>query len=292
MSESRRTCIVTHTGCDMPIATANQLGIKIIPDILMFDGKAYFNGVDLDPISFYERLRTVKKLPTSSHPNTQMFLDAFKEVEADGRFDEIVCITCTSKMSGTYNTAMLAARTAAEEGVKIPIHVYDSLWVSHAQRLQVEEANRLAHEGYKARHIIDVIEEMRPRITIYIMMESLKYAYLGGRTGAIQLLAAQYFGIRPVMTFIDGISYNLAVLRNAREGFRFITKKFEQEGEPGQSGIIFHGNDIHRAETLHRMLLEVNPTAQLRIEDVGPVIGLYGGPNNVGVTYARPRKSS
>ncbi len=291
MSEMRRTCIVTHTGCDMPIAAGDQLGIKIIPDIIMFDGLTFLNGVDLDPVSFYERLRTAKKLPTSSHPNTQMFLEAFREVAADDRFDEIFCVTCTSKMSGTYNTAMLAARTAAEEGLTIPIYVYDSLWVSHAQRLLVEKANELAIEGYRSAYIAEVLEEMRPRITIYIMMESLKYAYLGGRTGAIQLLAAQYFGIRPVMTFIDGISYNLAVLRNAREGFRFIVKKFKEESGPGQSGIVFHGNDPHRGETLYRMLLEVNPTADLRIQDVGPVIGLYGGPNNVGVTYARPRKS-
>lgn len=286
MSQNRRTCIVTHTGCDMTPAAADQLGIKIIPDIVMYDGHSYLNGYEIDAAEFYERLRSSRKLPTSSHPNTTMFADAFRQVSSND-YDEILCLTCTSKMSGTYSTASVSARMVQEEGFPIPIYVYDTLWVSHAMGLMVEEAKRLADEGYRAQQIMELLENMRPRVAMYIMMETLKYAYMGGRTGAIELMASQMIGIRPLLTFIDGLSQNLAILRNAREGFRNIAKRYQNEAAPGGGAIVFHGNNVHRAETLCNLIHAFDPEAKLRIEPVGPVIGVYGGPSSVGVAFVR-----
>jgi len=284
MNQARRTCIVTHTGCDMTLERAKQLSIVMIPDIVIYEERAYLNGVELEPVSFYERLSGSSKLPTSSHPNNRMFMDAFCGISG---CEEILCLTCTSQMSSTYSTACVSAQLVREEGFPIPVRVYDTKQVSHGMGLMVEEAARLADAGASAQEIIEALDAMQNRIGVYFMLETLKYAYKGGRTGAIGLLATDILGVRPILLFKDGTVRDIGILRNAHESLKAVAGHYKKEAKKGGDVIVFHGNVPFRAQTLSHMIAEIDPDAKLRTEFVGPVIGLYAGPGTAGVAFVK-----
>ena len=130
----QKVTIVTHTGCDLSFADAEKYNITLLPDIVIFDETQYRNNIDLLPEEFYERLDNAEHLPTSSHPNPAAFMDAFRNAGTE----EIICITNTSKMAGTYNTASLAARLIEEEeGFSSKIYVYDSLQIIEDKMMHV-----------------------------------------------------------------------------------------------------------------------------------------------------------
>lgn len=284
MKQTRGTCIVTHSGCDMPMDRAKALSIVMVPDIVIYEDRAYLNGVELEPVSFYERLSGNGKLPTSSHPNNRMFMDAFLGISG---CEEILCLTCTSQMSGTYSTACVSAELVREDGFPIPVYVYDTRQVSHGMGLMVEEAVRLADEGLGAKEIMAALDGMQSRIGVYFMLETLKYAYKGGRIGAITLLATDILGVRPILLFKDGTVKDIGVLRNARESLKAVAERYRREAKRGGDVIVFHANHPRRAQTLCGMISEIDPHAKIRTEFVGPVIGLYAGPGTAGIAFVK-----
>ncbi len=288
MSPRKRTCIVAQTGCDILMDEAEREGIFLIPDLVTHKEKEYYSLVDIDSTELYRILRTTDKLPTSAHSGPAVFIDVFKKAQ---EYDEIICIVLTSKMSGSINGAVLAARLAKEEGFPIPIHIYDSLSVSHGMGMIVREANRLANEGLTAREIMERLDTFRSQVCIYFMLESLKCAWQGGRVSALGPLFTDKLGVRPLFIFHDGLMRPLTFLRNAREGMRALVRKYEKEADRVKTAYIFHGDDLHRAQRMEEMIRTFAPEAALETGIVGPPIGLHCGPSAVGIAFIRPAEA-
>ncbi|HWR23534.1 MAG TPA: DegV family protein [Feifaniaceae bacterium] len=286
MCPKKRTCIVAQTGCDMLMDEAEREGILLVPDRVMHKDKEYLSLIDIDSAELYHILRTTDKLPTSAHSGPTVFIDVFKRAQAQG-YEEIICIVLTSKMSGSINGAVLAATLAKEEGFPLPVHVYDSLSVSHGMGIIVREANRLANEGLAAREIMERLDAFRSRVCVYFMLESLKCAWQGGRVSALGPLFTDKLGIRPLFVFQDGLMRPLTMLRNAREGMRALVRRYEKEADRERTSYIFHGDDLHRAQRVEEMILAAAPEAALEIGIVGPPIGLHGGPSSVGLAFVK-----
>lgn len=288
MSPRKRTCIVAQTGCDILMDEAEREGIILIPDLVTHKEKEYYSLVDIDPTELYRILRTTDKLPTSAHSGPAVFIDAFKKAQD---YDEIICIVLTSKMSGSLNGAMLAARLAKEEGFSVPIHIFDSLSASHGMGIIVREANRLANLGLSAREIIEQLHAFRSRVCVYFMFESLKCAWQGGRVSALGPLFTDKLGIRPLFSFPEGMIRPLGLLRNARDGMRALVRRYEKEADRTQPAFIFHGDDLHRAQRVEEMIRVFAPEAALRTGIIGPPIGLHCGPSAVGIAFVRPAET-
>ncbi len=284
MSPHKRTCIIAQTGCDILMDEAEREGIFLIPDRVTHKDREYLSLVDIDSTKLYHILRTTDKLPTSAHSGPTVFIDVFKRAQ---EYDEIICIVLTSKMSGSYNGAVLAASIAKEEGFPVPIHIYDSLSCSHGMGIIVREANRLANEGLTAREIIEQLDVLRSNVCIYFMLESLKCAWQGGRVSALGPLFTDKLGVRPLFMFHDGLMRPMNILRNAREGMRALVRRYEKEADRTKTGYILHGDDIHRAQRVEEMIHAAAPEAGLEIGIVGPPIGLHCGPSTVGIAFVK-----
>lgn len=277
--------IITHTGSDFPLDEAAALGIPVVADLVMFGDNTYRNMYDLTSQEFYAKLEASTVLPTSSHPPVGWFADAICEAAKDA--DEILIIAVTSKMSGSYTSAITAAELAKERGVHIPVYVFDSLQVSHAMSNIVREAYRLAQEGCTASEIIRALEEYRDKMGMYFVLGSLKYARKGGRVGAIKALAADAMGIKPLLVFTDGVVKDIGIARNFDDGFEKVLDKYKNEADFSKPVTVFHLEAEDKAAILEQKVREINPNAQITTEYVGPVIGIYAGPGGAGLAFEK-----
>lgn len=277
--------IITHTGGDYPLDEAKRLGIPVAADFVMFGDETYLNMFELTAEEFYAKLKSSPVLPTSSHPAVGEFADMY--CEAAKTADEILVIALTSKMSGSYTAALTAVDVARERGVQIPIYVFDTLQVSHAMAFCVREAYRLAQQGLTASEIIQQLEEYRDRMVMYFVLGSLKYARKGGRVGAIKALAADAMGIKPLLIFAEGVVRDIGIARNIDDGLEKVLDKYKAEANFSKPVTVFHLDAIERAEALAKKVREINPDADITIEYVGPVIGIYAGPGGAGLAFEK-----
>lgn len=275
--------IVTNSVCDLAPGAAQALGVTMIPDIIAFSmEEQYRNNEEIDPPRLYQRLAACETLPTTSHPNLEQYMRAFRSAEC---FDEILCITLTSRMSGSFGTACSARRLLEEQGFKTPIIVYDSQQVSYGLAFLVREAARMAVRGCSAAEIMDRLEALRPKVGVYFVLESLQNARRGGRVGAIRVLAADLLKVKPILTFRDGLVSDLKVVRGYDRALDQVLELYRTKAMFGGEVFLFHADREPLARKVGQRLLEIDPRAQLEIGWVGAVIGIYTGPGCLGLAF-------
>lgn len=283
--ESRRVRLITHTGCDMPLEEAKALNIGMIPDKVIFGETEYRNMTEITAEDFYKKMEEARELPTSSGPSVGDFVRAFREAAEDA--DEILCLMITSRMSGCYSTAVAAAGTVKRQGLSVPVYVYDTQQCSHGMAQMVRAAANMAENGDSASQIIEKLTDLQSRMGVYFVLESLKNARKGGRVGAIKALAADALGIKPLLLFADGLVSDYAVARGMADGMERVVSRFFMEGTLDKTVTVFHAAAPERAEEMKKIILREVPGASIRIESVGPVIGIYTGSGCVGIAFTK-----
>lgn len=283
--ESRRVRLITHTGCDMPLQEAKSLHIGMVPDKVIFGETEYRNMTEITAEDFYEKMEAARELPTSSGPSVGDFVRAFREAAEDA--DEILCLMITSRMSGCYSTAVAAAGTVKRQGLKVPVYVYDTQQCSHGMAQMVRAAAKMAEEGDSALQIMEKLSDLQSRMGVYFVLESLKNARKGGRVGAIKAIAADALGIKPLLLFADGLVSDYAIARGMADGMERVASRFFLEGTQEETVTVFHAAAPERAEEMKKIILREVPGAVIRIESVGPVIGIYTGSGCVGIAFTK-----
>lgn len=278
----KKTAIFTNSVSDIPPAIAAEYDIHIVPDLILFDTEEYRNNIDIDPPRLYEKLAVCKKLPTTSHPNPSIYINCFREA-ADA--DDIICINLTSKMSGSINSANDAKQDLEAEGFGPRIHIYDSLQVSFGLATMVISAAKMANAGASAEAILSHLDNIRDRIGVYFVMESLQNARKGGRVGAIRVLAADLLGVKPILMFRDGLVRDVGIVRGFPEGLERVLQYYKDRAQFGGEVFLFHADRADAAQKVALRLREIDPDVKIRIEWVGAVIGIYTGAGCIGVAF-------
>lgn len=275
--------VFTNSVCDLTPAQAEELGVTMIPDMIAFGpGEQYRNNEQIDPPTLYKKLAESDELPTTAHPNLDQYMQAFRSVDNG---DEILCISLTSKMSGSYNTACSACRLLQEQGFATPIRVYDSLQVSFGLAVLVRQAARLARQGADMAAILAALDELRPRVGVYFVMESLENARRGGRVGAIRVLAADLFKVKPILVFRDGLVRDIGIVRGYDNAVDRVLNLYRERARFGGEVYLFHADRTGLAESVRDRLLQIDPDARITIGWVGAVIGIYTGPGALGLAF-------
>ena len=276
--------IVTHSGCDITFTEAKENNIIMLPDLVIWGNTQYRNNIDIRPDDFYRRLETDPVLPTSAHPSLSDFMDAFR-LASDCQ--DIICIVMSSQMTSTINTATIAAQLLADEGFAPRIHIYDSHQVSFGMGIAVLDAARMAQAGAGVDEILRHLDETVPRIGVYFVMQTLKYAHKGGRIGAIKAVTADTLGIKPLLVFRDGTVSDISLNRTFRAGIQAIFKKYAAQASSDPDVFIFHACNEAAALQLKALIQQEFPQAEPRIELVGPVVGIYTGIGCVGIAFKK-----
>lgn len=196
--------------------------IEVVPLTLHFGDQEYFDGVTIDKQEFYRKLVESDVLPTTSQATPAMFDSVFREVAAAG--DSAVVICLSSKLSGTYQSACIAAEDYEN------IYVVDSLSVAIGTGVLVEYAVRCAEEGMPASLIASLVTQRREDICVIALLDTLEYLKKGGRISKTVAFAGGVLNIKPVVTVTEGEVTLIGKARGSRNGNNLLVEKIRQAG--------------------------------------------------------------
>jgi DegV family protein with EDD domain len=192
--------IVTDGAADMPPAWESEYDIQIIPINIIFGEKTYLQKVDLDNEGFYRLVDESKKIPKTSQPSPHQFAEFYKRIAQPG--DEIISVHVTSKLSGTYASAVAAAEEVKGLFTVFPV---DSKVGSIGIGLMCREARKMERLGKTAQEIVRYLEAIRERVRVILTLDTLDYARMSGRVGTLQAALASALNVKPIAVLRDGV---------------------------------------------------------------------------------------
>lgn len=256
--------------------------ITRIPINIQFGLESFQEGVTIHPDTFYSRINADGILPTTSQPSIGEFCRLYTDLAADG--SEILSIHLTSKLSGTWQSATVAARQLQDD---VNVTVFDSLTGSVGLGLMVREAAQLVEAGLTAKEIVSTLELRRPEINVFILLKDLRYARLSGRVGRIRETLASLLHVKPIVGVEDGALIPLERVRGQKKGFeRMLTLAKEMVGDAPVHVGMTHAIDRPNAEALLAQAKAHLNCKDTFITDLALSLAVHFGPGTVGfATY-------
>jgi DegV family protein with EDD domain len=276
--------IVTDSTAYLPESNIRELDIRVVPLYVHFGEQAFREGIELSNNEFYTRLEQAEMLPTTSQPSAGEFHEVFKELVDAGH--EVVTLTISSKLSGTWNSAMAAKEMLPHA----PISVIDTLSTSVGLQLMVQAAVDAASAGSSRQEIVDHIEEIKERMHLWFVVDTLEYLAKGGRIGNGKAFLGTLLKVKPILILQDGAIEPLEQVRSKRKAQdRMLELVEEYLGSNGPQAklAIAHALVPQEAQAISQELEERLGCCQPLTAGIGPVIGTHTGPGVIGVaTYS------
>lgn len=282
---TNNVAIVTDTTACIPQEQVEKYGIELVPVELIFGEKSYRDGIDISPAEFYAMLRQAKKLPTTSTITPAPSLEAYHK--ASQMAFSILCITPSSKLSGMFNSALLAMEMAKETLPHIVIEVLDCGTTAAAQGLVTLAAARAATSGKNLAEVVEVTKRVMGQVYLLGALDTLNYLAKGGRVPKAAAFASSIFQIKPIFTIKDGEAYPITNARTNPGATKRILKLMQQKivkGKPLHVAVM-HADALDRATELESEISSRFDCAELFITEFTPVMGVHTGPGVIGAAF-------
>ena len=259
--------------------------LEIVPLTVRFGEEEFIDGVTIDHKAFYEKLIECDMLPTTSQASPAAFAEVFEKVTAAG--DTAVVLTISSKLSGTYQSAVIAAQDYGQK-----IYVVDTRSAAIGSGILAELALELAAGGMDAAAIAQQLELQRDKVCIVAMLDTLEYLKKGGRISKAVAFAGSLLSIKPVISLDGGEIQILGKARGSKMGNNLLVQEIEKAG-----GVDFEKPLLLGYTGLSDLLLQKyvedskflweNGTDGLQFAPIGSVIGTHAGPGAIAVAFFR-----
>ncbi len=276
--------VMTDRAADLSPQQLAGLKLHYAPFIFTLDDKDYSSGVDIQPEEFYHLLESTDGMPSTSVPAPGMFVEIYQELAKTD--PDILYVHVSSGLSGTYNSARVAAGMVPEANV----HFFDTMTLSGAQGWQVEAAVRGVQAGWTLDQVFDLLRRIQGVSHTLFTLPSLKYLIHGGRISHLGGLLANTLNIKPVIgvSKTDGTYEQRGRIRTFKRAVDEIPNLMAQQYPEGSEMRvqIFHGNNPDGAEQLNAAISQKFKVNFLPSGPIAPVLGAHTGPGLVGAVYA------
>ena len=273
--------IIVDSTTDLPEQTARR--VTVVPLTIHFGEQQYVSGVDIDARKFYEMLVEGDVLPTTSQPTPYAFTQVFQEAVDAG--DTVVCITVSSKLSGTYQSACIAAADFPGK-----VFVVDSLTVAIGGGILTEYALSLTDKGMDAEEIAWKLMQKREKVRLLALLDTLEYLKKGGRISSAVAFAGGLLNIKPVIAVADGEVKMLGKARGSKQGNNLLVQEIDTAGgvdfeKPLLLGYTGLSDALLQKYIVDSAALWQGKVEQLPVSIVGSVVGTHAGPGAVAVAF-------
>jgi DegV family protein with EDD domain len=270
--------IVTDSTADLSESQQQSAGIGVVPLNVRFGDQVYKDHVELSGEEFFARLKASSQLPKTSQPSVGDFEDVFRHHRDAG--DDVVAVLISSKVSGTFGAAEMAAKAVDGDHIE----VIDSLTVSMALGFLALEGAALAKSGASRSEVAQRIRSLVPKAHVLAAVDTLTFLEKGGRIGRAGALLGSLLHVKPLITLQDGL---VAPLGRARGRVQAVDKLVELLGRDGKLThlAVLHGAALADAERLRKRVAGNYPGLEIPFAEIGAVIGTYTGPGVIGFTY-------
>ena len=276
--------IVTDTLSDITSDLAAELDVTLVPLYVRFGEKLYRDRVEITSEDFYRRLVNEPKLPSTTQPTPNDFAEVYKKLAETT--DEILVIVVSSKLSGTYQSAMQAKDYVKG---KCRIDIVDSLTVALAEGLIVVSAVNAVKKGADLARAAEVARKAVPRSHLIAYFDTLKYLAKGGRIGKASGLVGSLLSVKPILTVRDGEMAPLTRVRSLSAGLDYLYNI--AASTPKIEGLaVEHATTPGDADKLVERLGAIFPKEKIYRSVISPVVGTYAGPNALALTILEAEK--
>ena len=273
--------IILDSTADLPEALKSRFSIVALP--LFFGEEEYLDGVSITHKEFYEKLVESDVLPTTSQPTPDAFARAYEAALAQA--DEVLVITLSSQLSGTFQSATIAAMDFPGK-----VYVVDSLSAAIGTGILAQLALSLVEQGMNAAEAAEKLLEERKNIQVIAMVDTLEYLKRGGRVSKTAAFAGELLSIKPVIGIHEGRVAILGKARGSRQGNNLLIKLIRESG-----GVDFEKPVLLGYTGLSDVLLQkyIDDSAELwkespsplSVTPIGSVIGTHAGPGAIAAAF-------
>ncbi|MGN1295431.1 MAG: DegV family protein [Bacilli bacterium] len=279
--------IVTDSGSDITKVEAEKLGIELISMEVSINKKTYLDGDTITGDEFYNQLENCTELPKTSQINPYRFEELFDKLTQNG--DKVIAITLSSGISGTFSNAK-----SIESKYDNNVYVVDSRNAALGQRLLVMLALQLIQEGKSFEEIIETLEKEKDRVSIIVLLNTLKYLKMGGRISPFIAFAGETLNLKPIVGMVNSKVEMIGKGRGFIKSKRIVNDIIAERGGIDTSlpyGVIYSGVDSTKAkEYVAEFADALNISKDTPIYQFGCTIGTHIGPNGIGIAFFNKQK--
>jgi DegV family protein with EDD domain len=277
--------IVTDSLSDITSDLAQELGITVVPLYVRFGEEVYRDRVEMTTDEFYHRLVHNATFPTTTQPSPGDFVGVYEKLAKES--DEILVIVVSSKLSGTYQSALQAKSMV--EG-KCRIEVIDSQTIVMGLGLIVISVAKAAQTGANLDELADLVRKMMPRSHAIMSFDTLKYLAKGGRIGKAQSFLGSILSVKPILTIRDGEVHPVTRVRSRAAGIDYLYN-FVAGFSNIEELAVEHATTPDEADKLVKRLNSVFPKERIYRSTVSPVLGAHTGPHVLSVSVLEAEKA-
>jgi len=272
--------IVMDSAGDLPEEWIKKYEIDVIPINVHMGEEVFLENVDISIDQFYSWVNETGKIPKTSQPTPQQYIQFYKEIAEPG--DVILSIHLTSKLSGTYESAVLAARELEAESYQII--PFDTLAGTAIQGFMCREARLMDRKGMNIEKILKRLELIRKGTEVIFTVDNLEFAQKSGRVNMLESIMASVLKIKPIITLKEGTLAVADKVRTRKASLEFILNEMaERMGGNVINAAIIHAHDLTTALEISEHVDELLNIKDIFIEELSIAIATHLGPGTVGI---------
>jgi DegV family protein with EDD domain len=277
---SETTAVVLDSTADLPNPAERHPNWRLVPLYVRFGDETFRDHVDLSAEEFYRRLRAAAAQPATSQPTPADFAGIFEEL---GSYERVLCVLISGKLSGTVESARLAAQEAGNR-----VRVIDSLSVSGGAVILADAIQRRLERGTTDEELDELVERFHRESGLLFTVDTLDYLVRGGRVGKAAGLAGSLLSVKPILSIRDGEVEPRKRVRGRSKALTELERLFVEatEDSPTLHVGVAHADTRDEADDLAERVRRARPQASFDFDAMlGPVIGTHGGPGTLGLFW-------
>jgi len=282
----KKVAILTDSTCCLPQEMVERYDIRLVPLVIVYEGKSYRDGIDMSPSEVYRIMRRRENLPTTSTLSAGDFLDTYRQLSQ--KAESILCITLTSLQSKIFDAAIVAKEMAKETVPNTAIEVIDSRAVAGALGFIVLEAARIANQDGELAQAIEAARGMMGRVNFLAMLDTLFYLARTGRIGRAAAWAGSLLDMKPIVEHSPSIGETtpLARPRTKPKAIKHMLETMaERVGDSRVHVIVHHADELEEGEKLKAEIGSRFSCAELYLTEFTPAMGVHAGPGLLAISF-------
>ncbi len=274
--------IVTDTTSGLPLELVRELGIPMLPQMIIFGEETYRDDTELDTENFLNKLRASTVLPHTSAPAPTLYTPIFEQLLRDG-CETIICLHPSAELSGTVSFAQVAA----QEFPNADIRVIDTRTIAAPLATIVLLADQWAKAGVDADTIVTRVQGLMERQRIFFVVDTLEYLHRGGRIGGAKALLGGLLQIKPILQLVNGRIEPFEQQRTSRRALGRLRELVLEScpHSPDAHLAMMHADAEDEARAIAEELEPVLGLSEIPIYQVPPAIVVHAGPGLLGAGF-------
>lgn len=282
---NEKIALLTDSACDLPPEVIEEHSIYVLPLKIIYGTEGYSDRVDIQPEEVYQQMPG--RIPTTAMPGFGEIKEVFERIRSEG-FNKVIAIHLSAGLSGTHDAVKLVAQRYKD----LQVEIIDSKVLGLALGFQVWEAAKDISRGLSFDQVLDNVQQLQPKISMYYVLETLEYLRRGGRIGRVEAMLGGLLNLKPIISCDDeGKYYTPYKTRGRVRSINKLAELVENQVKQGSINLgVVHGGAYEEGMRLKERLQQLPHVKEVVFGNISPALGAHTGPGLLGVCFYQDLK--